>query len=219
MPGSWERSRLTRDRRSRTARTLPSQRSGGFFVFRSAACSKCSGESRKRETRIPGLARKRACSQARGLTGGNEAKARHRWQGEPNKGSLRRRAIVESAATDLFFRFRLHIRGHRIPGGDDPRYFVGTEGPRAVEDHPFPRNAIAACRGSTNAGGEEAGCFASRPDQMRSCKRSRSLPVSPVPWRVIPTMGVTTQSATHPKFAFRKFRPLDKREVFNLCRW
>ncbi len=36
----------------------------------------------ERETRIPGLARKRA-PQARGLLGGNEAKAGHRWQGEP----------------------------------------------------------------------------------------------------------------------------------------
>jgi hypothetical protein len=32
----------------------------------------------ERETRIPGLARKRA-PQARGLLGGNEAKAGHRW--------------------------------------------------------------------------------------------------------------------------------------------
>jgi hypothetical protein len=41
----------------------------------------------ERETRIPGLARKRAPRSA-GPVGGNEARAGYRWQGEPNKGSL-----------------------------------------------------------------------------------------------------------------------------------
>ena len=45
----------------------------------------------ERETRIPGLARKRAPRSA-GPVGGNEAKAGYRWQGEP-RGFARRRVI------------------------------------------------------------------------------------------------------------------------------
>ena len=43
--------------------------------------------------------------EARGLLGGNEAQAGYRWQGEPIKGSLWRRASFESAATEFVLQF------------------------------------------------------------------------------------------------------------------
>ena len=53
----------------------------------------------ERETRIPGLARKRAPRSA-GPVGGNEAMSRIPMAGRTLKGSLKRRA-VQSAATEL----------------------------------------------------------------------------------------------------------------------
>ena len=43
----------------------------------------------------------------------------HRWRGEP-KGSLRRRAIIQSAATIFAMKFCRDLR-RRIPGGDEDR--------------------------------------------------------------------------------------------------
>ena len=58
-PGSWERSRVKRNRRPLT-RTLPSRRSGGFFIS-GAGSFILVRRKPERETRIPGLAQACAC--------------------------------------------------------------------------------------------------------------------------------------------------------------
>ena len=72
--------------------------------------------------------------EARGLLGGNEAQAGYRWQGEPIKGSLWRRAMFESAATEFVLQFVLLCDARRtIPGGEEDRLLRPTKGAPASQ--------------------------------------------------------------------------------------
>ncbi len=73
-PGSWERSRVKRNRPSTRCGPSRASRSGGFFVFRSTARRRISRRKPERETRIPGLAPERCVPKARGLSEGTRRK-------------------------------------------------------------------------------------------------------------------------------------------------
>jgi len=84
-PGSWERSRIS-DIDSPLTRTLPSQRSGGFFILQRHAFEIFPARAGTGDPDPGAQARIRACARSAGPVGGNGARpsrAVHRWRGEP----------------------------------------------------------------------------------------------------------------------------------------
>src|SRR5215470_19114814 len=93
-------------------RTPPSQQLRRVFYFPERGHSKFLRRSRNGRPGSLG-SRRHARARSAGPAGGNEAQAGYRWQSEPGKGSLWRRA-VESAATEFVFQFGLpHLAAQR----------------------------------------------------------------------------------------------------------
>ena len=74
MAHAWLMGTISLSRYRQSARYGPSRAncSGGFFVVRSKARSRTSGEKPERETRIPGLALEKRVPKRAGPVGGNE---------------------------------------------------------------------------------------------------------------------------------------------------
>lgn len=120
------------------------RRSGGFFFSAAGLVRKSpahAGNGRPGSRGLRGNARARSA----GPAGGNGATNRGPpMAGRTKKGSLRWRAMFKSAATEFVFQFWPPFRGHRVPGGDEFRYFVQVEGLRATEALLFPWKPLPA---------------------------------------------------------------------------
>ena len=115
---------ISRRRYRPSTRCGPSRAScsGGFFVFRSTARSKISRRKPERETRIPGLAPKGACSK-RGACRRERGASRIPMAERTPRGSRQRRAVL-SAASNLHFIWFAASRGSTDAGGEDFGYFA-----------------------------------------------------------------------------------------------
>jgi hypothetical protein len=126
---SWERSRLTRDRRSvHTDPPEPPLRR--VFLCSGDASSNIVPARAGRETRIPGHARTRARPERGACSEGTRRKPDTDGRADQS-GSARRRDRC-LAPRQIF-----------VPGGDEPRYFAVDGGLRANEARLFPRNRLA----------------------------------------------------------------------------
>jgi hypothetical protein len=149
-------------------------RSGGFFVVRSMAHSKFPGESRNGRPGSRGSRRRGACPTVRGLPEGTRREAGYRWQSEPFKGSLSRRA-VHSAATEFVSSFGLpRLAAQPNAGGEDFGYFA--PGKERVRIPPLT-HALWRCPGK--------GCHA---PQHRFSERSTCVAVTERRYRLFPSV-------------------------------
>ena len=131
-------------------RTPPSQQLRRVFYFPERGHSKFLRRSRNGRPGSLG-SRRHARARSAGPAGGNEAQAGYRWQSEPGKGSLWRRA-VESAATEFVSQFWFAAScGSTNAGGEDFGYFAPRE--KRVRIPPLtPRTVEAASRGPLRRG-------------------------------------------------------------------
>ena len=148
MPGSWRRSRLSEIDKS-AHRTPPSQQLRRVFYFPERGHSKFLRRSRNGRPGSLG-SRRHARARSAGPAGGNEARARHRWQSEPGRVRYGG-APLRAPRQNLFCNLLAASRGSTNAGGEDFGYFAPWE--KRVRIPPLTSRTVeAAPRGPLRRG-------------------------------------------------------------------
>jgi hypothetical protein len=187
-PGSWERTRVS-EPTSASPQTLPSRRSGGFFISPASSRSKNFRLGRKRETRISGREstrpkrgarrRERRASTSRGppMAGRTKYGFARRCEIHPERRDTICFAICLAACGGFVFQVVKSIG-----------YIVKDLHHLGEPARSFPWKFLAALRGSLCSGGEDVGYFgldASGFDPRR---------LRHVPWNPLRKAGVSRDS-------------------------
>jgi hypothetical protein len=134
-----------RNRHVRFSRTLPSPLLRRVFCFsRQRSFEKVPAKAGNGRPGSRGSREESRASEARGLTGGNEAQAGHRWQGEPGKGfASAARESSRAPRQNFVFRFCPPRAGSQFRVVMGIGYFSVQEVPsRGLRAQPFPRKPL-----------------------------------------------------------------------------